>query len=87
MGAASEVTPGSVWHCGRASSPPSTQLPHLPNGVGKVEGGTAPERQPPPHGRARGESQGPRPLPASVADSIPLPQVRSEPGLWEDQSY
>lgn len=48
MGAASEVTPGSVWHCGRASSPPSTQLPHLPNGVGKVEGGTAPERQPPP---------------------------------------
>lgn len=47
MGAASEATPSSVWHCGRVSPPSSTQLPHLPNGVGEGEGGTEPERQAP----------------------------------------
>lgn len=34
MGAVNGETPGSVWHCAQASSPSSTQLTHLPNGVG-----------------------------------------------------
>lgn len=39
-------TPGSVWHCGQGFSPSSTQLTHLPNGVGKMGWGALKGRAP-----------------------------------------
>lgn len=46
MGTVNGETPGSVWHRGQGFSPSSTQLTHLPNGVGKMEWGALKGRAP-----------------------------------------
>lgn len=70
IGTVNGKTPGSVWHCAQVSSPSSTQLTHLPNGVGCLVR------------KARRPGQ----APAEDAKPLPPPQVRSEPGTWEDQN-